>query len=213
MSTKTKQKPTKANNLAACTILGASDFYLPISHTAIDIETGPLLGGTADDLLDAKSARVVAIGYYEPEKDRYLIAYDDDEAAMLRQFWEAFNSLHTSKAKMIGFNVCGFDLPFMMRRSWFHSVAVPKTLMVGGRYWCDTIVDVMNLWKCGGYKDYISLDALSKYLGVGAKNGNGQHFYALWKVDREKAIAYLVNDVKLAMDCSIKMGFTPSFAV
>ena len=208
MTTKFKQKSTKTNPLNACTILGASDYYLPITNVAVDIETGPLKGGNDEELLDAKLARVAAIGYYEVEKDRYLIAYDDDEAAMLRQFWDAFTSLHRAKAKIVGFNILGFDIPFLMRRSWLHSVVVPKTIMTGGRYWCDTFIDVMNGWKCGAWKDYISLDALSKFLGVGAKNGSGQHFHALWHVNRQAAIDYLKNDCKLAMDCSLRMGLT-----
>lgn len=187
-------------------ISGAIEF-LPLTDTAFDIETGPHGKGEDGSLLDPQAARVAAIGYFEPAKRRYLIAYDIDEAAMLRQFWRVFDSLHGRGAKLLGFNIHGFDLPFLIRRSWHHGVLVPRTIMSSGRYWADTLVDLMTAWKCGGYKDFISLDNLAKFLGVGAKNGNGERFHALWNQDQQAAIDYLANDVKLVIDCGLKMGF------
>jgi hypothetical protein len=109
---------------------------------------------------------------------------------------------------LIGFNTQGFDLPFVIRRSWHHGITVPKTVMTSGRYWSDTLVDLMIAWRCGGYKDFISLDNLAKFLNVGQKNGNGELFHVLWNQDRDAAVAYLTNDVRLCADCAAKMGFT-----
>jgi hypothetical protein len=196
-----------SDGLAAASVVGGNEIYLPITDTAFDIETGPLQSSEGDSLLSAETARVVAIGYYDPATKNILICYDADEAAMLRQFWAAFGSLQSRGAKFLGFNILGFDLPFLMRRSWHHGVAVPKTLMSGGRYWSDTFVDLMIAWRCGGYKDFISLDSLAKFLGVGAKNGNGEMFYLEWQRNRQAAIEYLTNDVKLVIDCAQRMHF------
>jgi hypothetical protein len=176
---------------------------------AWDIETGPLEANHEDGaLLNPETARVAAIGYHEPTHGRYVIAYDKDESAVLRQFWDLFRTSNAAGFKMIGFNIFGFDLPFLIRRSWFHSVAVPKNIMSsGGRYWCDTFVDLMVQWRCGSYREFIGLDALSRFLGVGAKNGNGELFYRLWDTDRKAAISYLRNDVEITFRCAEKMGF------
>jgi hypothetical protein len=204
--TKTVPRANKPNNDSPVVILSPDEDYRPTTDTAFDIETGPLQKGGDGSLLDPQSARVAAIGYYEPAKARFSIACDPDEAAMLRQFWGVFTSMHAAGRKLFGFNTHGFDLPFLIRRSWHHSVPVPHNIMASGRYWADTLVDLMILWRCGGYKDYISLHNLSQFLAVGAKNGNGEHFHLLWGKDRQAAIDYLTNDVRLVVDCARKMG-------
>jgi DNA polymerase elongation subunit (family B) len=184
---------------------------IPLSFTssvAFDIETAPAQADLDDSsLLDAQSARVAAIGYFVPATGRYFISYDKDEAAMLRQFWNAYQTISNAGSKMIGFNIFGFDLPFIIRRSWGHGVSMPRNVMTSsGRYWSDTFIDLMQSWKCGSYKDYISLDKLAKFLGCGGKNGSGELFYKLWSTDRAAAIDYLVNDVKITHACAQKMG-------
>lgn len=90
-----------------------------------------------------------------------------------------------------------------------HGVSVPRTTMTsGGRYWSDTFIDLMAAWKCGSYRDYISLDKLARFLGVGEKTGSGEMFYKLWDKDRAAAIDYLVNDVKITLACAHKMGMS-----
>jgi hypothetical protein len=185
---------------------GLHDFT-PRTDTAFDIETGPIRNDAEDSLLDPQAARVLAIGYYEVGPNLcYIASPDVSEVVQLRQFWQVFAGLHATGSKLLGFNTCGFDLPFLIRRSWHHGVTVPRHLLSGGKYWCDTIVDLMVTWKCGGYRDFISLDALAKFLDCGAKNGNGAQFYQLWKSDRNAATEYLRNDVQLVIDCARKMG-------
>lgn len=197
------------STLSSASVVAGDEPYRPTTDTAFDIETAPL-SSDSDSLLSAETARVAAIGYYEAASNKVVIAYDQDEAAMLRQFWAVFCSVQTSGAKLLGFNIQGFDLPFLIRRSWHHGVSVPKTLMSsGGRYWCDTLVDLMILWRCGSYKDFISLDAFAKFLGVGQKTGSGEFFYLQWQKDRQAAIDYLTNDVRLVIDAARQMNLCP----
>jgi hypothetical protein len=185
------------------------------SDLAFDIETAPARADLDDSsLLDAETARVASIGYYIPSKGKCFISYDPLEEAMLRQFWETYMSANQHGSTMFGFNCFGFDLPFLVRRSWFHGICVPKSAASSGRYWSwsSTFVDLMAAWRCGSYKDYISLDKLSRFLGVGEKCGSGELFYKLWEKDRPEAIKYLVNDVKLTYGCAVKMGMTTKVA-
>jgi hypothetical protein len=64
----------------------------------------------------------------------------------------------------------------------------------------------MVVWKCGSYREFISLDALARFLKVGEKNGNGALFYRLWETDNKAAIEYLSNDVLLTFRCARQMG-------
>ena len=63
-----------------------------------------------------------------------------------------------------------------------------------------------EIWQFGDRQAAGSLDTISKHLGVGAKTGNGKDFAKLWIEDREKAIAYLRNDLELCREISKKLG-------
>jgi hypothetical protein len=177
------------------------------SDVAWDIETMPLRSDADDgSLLSAQTARIMTIGYYQPRKDRYVIVYDQDEEAVLRQFWDIFLSLNGSGAKMVGFNIFGFDLPFILKRSWCHGVMVPTNIWSYGNKFCETFVDLMFAWKCGSFKDFISLDSLARFLGVGEKVGSGEKFWKLWQTNQGAALEYLLNDVCITHKCAAKMG-------
>jgi len=204
-----KAKFNKPNDeLQGASVIAGSDKLVFANDIAFDIETAPLKSdGEEASLLDPTTARVAAIGYYEPTKGRFFISYDKDEKAMLCQFWGVFIWIHAAGYKMIGFNCHGFDLPFIIRRSWFHGIEVPQGVMTsGGRYWGETFIDLMIVWRCGSWKEFISLDSLARYLGVGEKTGSGEKFYRLWNTNRQAAVDYLVNDVRITLNCADKMG-------
>jgi hypothetical protein len=187
-------------------ILGGSDEYRPTTDLAFDIETGPL-PNCNQNLLCPRSSRLAAIGYYQPDRDLVCIAHDTDEAAMLRQFWSIYDSIHSAGAKCMGFNILAFDIPYLMQRSWHLEVQVPSTVMAGSQF-SKTFIDLMRIWQCGQWKSFISLDNLARFLGVGGKTQSGEMFWKLWESDREAAIKYLHNDVKLVIDCARRMQFS-----
>jgi hypothetical protein len=174
--------------------------------------------------LDPLSGRVVAIGVLlvsphpgplskldlpssaEREK-KFLIIAHEDEAQMLREFWLLVRGDMGRINPLVGFNIFGFDLPFLFKRSWKHRVPVPFGLR-RGRYWDDQILDLREAWQLGDRQAKGSLDAIAKHLGVGSKlaapaaNGEiktikGGEFAGLWDSNRKLAEAYLRNDVEL----------------
>jgi hypothetical protein len=157
--------------------------------------------------LDPLTGRVVAIGVmaYEARGEqpppfgkggRFSIIGHVDEAQTLREFWELTRGEMGRTNPMIGFNIFGFDLPFLFRRSWKHRVAVPFGLR-RGRYWGDQLIDLRDYWQLGDRQARGSLDSIAKHLGVGAKNGEGKAFAELWQSNRKQAEAYLRNDIEL----------------
>jgi len=123
----------------------------------------------------------------------------------LREFWELTRGEMGRMNPMIGFNIFGFDLPFLFRRSWKHRVPVPFGLR-RGRYWGDQIIDLRDAWQLGDRQAKGSLDSIAKHLGVGAKNGDGKAFAELWQSDRKQAEAYLRNDIELTAKVAYALG-------
>lgn len=199
---------TKDDGLTGAVVVKGDDQLAFACDVAIDIETAPIPSPDEDvSLLDPTRSRVAAIGYLDPSKMRYIISYDPDEAAMLRQFWRVYLTAHSAGFRLVGFNILGFDMPFLIKRSWAHGIAVPKSVLASsGRYWSETLIDLMILWRCGAWKEFISLDALARFLGAGEKIGNGEQFYRLWTSNRQAAIDYLMNDVRITLACALKMG-------
>jgi hypothetical protein len=142
-----------------------------------------------------------------PEGDagRCVIIGHDDEAQTLREFWQYTQAEMGRMNPMIGFNIFGFDLPFLFRRSWKRRVPIPFGLR-RGRYWGDQLIDLRDTWQLGDRQARGSLDSIAKHLGVGAKNGDGKAFAGLWQSDRKQAEAYLRNDLELTAKIAHALG-------
>ena len=159
--------------------------------------------------LDARTGRVLAIGYSIEGQDGVQCIDDSEgEKQLLESWWTFYRKCSAVGAHWIGHNIRAFDFPFLVRRSMRHGVCLPSGIVGNGIRYDRLIVDLMEVWACGDFKTaFMSLDNLSKFLGVGAKNGNGKDFYGLYKTDREKALDYLRNDVNLVKACWEVMGW------
>ena len=167
--------------------------------------------------LDPLTGRVVAIGMLVfpeirgqrpevgAEGGECVIIGHEDEARTLREFWQHTQAEMGRMNPMIGFNIFGFDLPFLFRRSWKLRVPVPFGIR-RGRYWGDQMIDLRDAWQLGDRQARGSLDSIAKHLGVGAKNGDGKAFAELWRSDRAKAEAYLRNDLELTAKIAYALG-------
>lgn len=166
--------------------------------------------------LDPLTGRVVAIGVLVfdalgedgmqcSDSSRCLILGHEDEAQTLREFWALTQAEMGRMNPMIGFNIFGFDLPFLFRRSWKRRVPIPFGLR-RGRYWGDQLIDLRDVWQLGDRQARGSLDSIAKHLGVGAKNGDGKAFAELWRSDRKQAEAYLRNDLDLTVRIAHALG-------
>ena len=156
-----------------------------IERAALDATTGQIL---AIGVLDAREEGV--------EKIQYLTG---DEAEIIAAFSSIVMQCGGSGWPLVGWNIFGFDLPFILRRSWIQRVALPEWIR-SGRYWDRCFVDAMEVWACGNRDQAVSLDLASATLGVGRKSGSGAHFASLWngsEEERAHALEYLENDLRL----------------
>lgn len=149
-----------------------------------------------DAALHATTGRILAIGIINDEKLEIL--HDMEERDMLTKFWARFLISNDSFA---GHNIRGFDLPFMIRRSFILGLTHIPNVMEG-RYLSKRFIDTMELWACGT-RDMISLDTLARALGVGQKTGSGKDFSKLYlnPDTRQQALDYLSKDLELTKKC------------
>lgn len=154
--------------------------------------------------LSALTGRVIVVGYQFAGGESVI--EDLSERDALETFWARYKWAKQNKASLIGWNIFNFDLPFLIRRSWFHGIQVPKGLLKNNRYWNDTFVDLMQIWACGTYGQWEKLDNAAKFFGGEGKNGNGADFHRLWEEDRPAAVAYLECDLEMTELVATSMG-------
>ena len=155
--------------------------------------------------LHAHHGRVLAIGLFN-ETDGFWILGNDDERQIIRDFWAWFNICLDMKNKIVGFNIFGFDLPFLVRRSWILGETIPSQLMIHDKFWSEVFLDLAKRWQCAKPNEFTSLDTVSRALGCGQKNGDGAEFAKLWFADRKQAVEYLRNDLDMTFNVAQRLG-------
>lgn len=157
--------------------------------------------------LSAITGRVLAIGIYVSEYrqgsiELWTVAKDHDEASLIGDFFRVADNALNRGESIVGHNIHGFDLPFLVRRAWLLGIDVPDGFY-DGRYWNRCFVDTMRVWQLGT-REYISLDDIDKALGgPGKPDGvTGADFDRLFhgtKEERDQALEYLRNDVRMTV--------------
>lgn len=174
-------------------------------------ETDYWADAQAKAALSPLTGQVLAIGYLSREKDSVWSDLIDvePETDILTEFWHCYRRCRNNNQQLVGHNIHGFDVPFIIRRSWVHNLAVPDTVFERQGRYLDSIVfvDTMKLWACGG-REFVKLNKLAKLFDVGGKSEglDGSMFADLFANDRPKAIEYLRNHVEMTLAIAEYMG-------
>lgn len=122
-----------------------------------------------------------------------------DEASMLKDFWSEWKDNYML---CCGYNIIGFDLPFMMRRSMALGVSIPGGSVDLRKYQKFPTLDLMGvLFNWDRAK---SLKWVVKRYGIqnDLPDLDGSKVATM---DDETLAKYSINDVKLTMDLYQKM--------
>lgn len=156
-----------------------------------------------DAALSALTGQVLLIGTMQ---GGIFDAHMGEEKQLLTEFWMWLDTMQLALSHTIcGFSILNFDLPFLVQRSYLMGVSFPWAIRKG-RYWSEHFVDLAELWACGSREKMASLDTLARSMGLGAKTGHGADFAKLFSEDREKAVAYCENDLRLTAAMAERMG-------
>ena len=157
----------------------------------------------------AEFAKVVCIStafFYNDKSGRLCLKlksiYGDDEVAVITEF----NSLVAKFAeknrslKLAGHNIREFDVPFLCRRMLVNQIPLPAAFQLqGAKPWEINMVDTLQWWKFGDYKNYISLHLLANVLGIPTSKGDmdGSQVQDVYYVDRDikRIVEYCQRDV------------------
>jgi 3'-5' exonuclease len=95
--------------------------------------------------------------------------YGKDEKALLTEFSGMISkfSRTNKEAVLCAHNGKEFDFPYIARRMIINGLPIPELLdNAGKKPWEVKLLDTMDLWKFGDYKNYTSLDLLTSVLGI-----------------------------------------------
>ena len=96
--------------------------------------------------------------------------YDDNEKKLLSQFNQMLEKFTNNPGKRVcAHNGMEFDFPYIARRTLIHNLKLPKILdIAGAKPWevKDRLIDTLQLWKFGDYKNYTSLELLCAVFNI-----------------------------------------------
>jgi uncharacterized protein YprB with RNaseH-like and TPR domain len=95
--------------------------------------------------------------------------FGDEERLLLTEFSGLISKFTSSKkeAQLCAHNGREFDFPYIARRMIINRLIIPEILNNAGKKpWEVRLLDTMDLWKFGDYKNYTSLDLMTNVLGI-----------------------------------------------
>jgi 3'-5' exonuclease len=104
-----------------------------------------------------------------PMNFRLKSFFGKDEKLLLTEFSEMLSKFSKShkEALLCAHNGKEFDFPYIARRMIINGMMIPQILdNAGKKPWEIKLLDTMDLWKFGDYKNYASLDLLTTILGI-----------------------------------------------
>ena len=147
----------------------------------------------------------ISVGFIK-EKDpvsfRLKSFYGEDEKTLLSEFSGMLSKFSRSRKEAIlcSHNGREFDFPYIARRMIINRLEIPGILdNAGKKPWEIKLLDTMDLWKFGDYKNFTSLDLLTSILGIPSPKedidgGMVAHVYYNEK-DLPRIIRYCEKDV------------------
>jgi hypothetical protein len=169
--------------------------------------------------LNAETGTVAVVGFWQDGKVEQFV---HTEAGLGHAYTElpgthfpteseliehAFRTLWDTPV-VLGWNLLGFDLPFLIKRAWLLGVTVPKSIFSPlSRYPInERFVDTMKVWQVGNYKaPFASLNNTLRAFDLPDK-GDGKDFGKLWAEDRAKALEYNAKELEGQAALYMRLG-------
>lgn len=144
--------------------------------------------------------------------------YGDDEHDLLLRFKQSLEKFSNGyKRQLCAHNGKEFDFPYLCRRMLIQGIALPKILQIQGKKpWEIALLDTLDLWRFGDYKNYTSLDLLCEIFDIPTPKENidgsmvGSVYWEEQKL--ESIVHYCEKDVIALVRLFLKMHGQPLLA-
>lgn len=156
----------------------------------------------------AEFAKIVCIslGYFvQDESERILkikTIASRQEREILEEFLDICNHFFKTPQRMFcGHNIREFDIPFICRRMFIQQMQLPAVLqdLQNRKPWDNPMLDTMQFWKFGEYKNFVSIELLAHLLDIPTPKDDidgSEVGRVFWKEDNLERIAvYCGKDV------------------
>jgi uncharacterized protein YprB with RNaseH-like and TPR domain len=128
--------------------------------------------------------------------------YGHEEKTILSSFSNMLSkfSKNNKEVLLCAHNGKEFDYPYIARRMIINGLVIPGILdNAGKKPWEIKLLDTMDLWKFGDYKNYTSLDLLTSILGISTPKDDidGSMVAGIYygENDLERIVRYCEKDV------------------
>lgn len=111
----------------------------------------------------------IAVDINEQRTFRLKSFFGDDEMVLLQEFAAMLNKYYNTNKnlQLCAHNGKEFDFPYIARRMLINGVRLPSLLNIAGKKpWEVMLLDTMELWKFGDYKNYTSLNLLTQVFNI-----------------------------------------------
>ena len=114
----------------------------------------------------------ISAGFFHGEEGQFQFRckafYSHDESSLLNEFAQLLRKNYSMQDHYLcGHNAREFDIPYIARRMLINGIRLPEILNIPGKKpWEVTILDTMDLWKFGDYKNYTSLALLAAVFNI-----------------------------------------------
>lgn len=128
-------------------------------------------------------------------------ALEGDERSQITEFLRLAEEWHT----FVGFNIRGFDLPFIIKRAIHHGMHIPTELKTWGKKprEIDNIIDLYDVYKLMGYQS-AGLGPVCEFLGLKSPKDHdidGSQVQAYYDAGKtQDIIDYCIRDVHATID-------------
>lgn len=155
-----------------------------------------------------------------PTEVRIKSLAGDEEARILEDFSRVLINHYNDpeNSRICGHNIKEFDIPFLCRRMVINEVRFPPLLDISGKKpWQTThILDTMDMWRFGDYKNYTSLQLLAATLGIVSPKDDidgSMVSKVFWlEEDIERIVKYCQKDVVTVVQIMMKFAGLPLFS-
>jgi hypothetical protein len=150
--------------------------------------------------LSALTGAVCAVGFQnQAGKQQLHIAHNGvNEATLIGTFWKTYKDMRAQNRNLVGWNIHGFDIPFLIQRSFILGISIPDDVLTATGYMSAHLIDLMKTWAVGVRPGFAKLDTVAKACGLSGKptDCTGATFASMLRSGDETKVAAAINYLK-----------------